>query len=141
MAKANRNSWGIKNYKNFRAFYLSVLFLFLGPIAFAQSAPETSSPPPEDETRTLDEVTVEGQQFEKARPLPTGEIELSPELITSVNGEGGRAAIHVHYEFIFDPVIVNDQGEVFLDPDRRRKRETLAIMHLATPIAKHRTER
>jgi len=79
----------------------------------------------EDEQKTLDEIVVEGQTFEKAQPLPKGEVILSPELVRRVNGESGRSAIHAYYEFVFDPVTVNDRGEIFLDPDPRRKRETL----------------
>lgn len=93
------------------------------PVSLAQT--ETGQNDAQDNTKTLEEITVEGQQFEKRQPLPKGNFVFSPKLVTRVNGESGRAALHSFYELIFDPVIVNDNGYLEFDADPRRERKSI----------------
>lgn len=104
-------------------FLLTGVNPYLANTVSAQDAANTSTA--QEDQKTLDEIVVEGQQFEGLPPLPTGDFVLSPELVVRINGESGRAALHAYYEFVFDPVIVNDNGFVIPDVDPRRKRETL----------------
>lgn len=115
-------------FKTFRI--LAVIFcLGLGAAAtIASEATAQEAPAPaaeEDEEKKLDQIVVEGKSYDDLPPLPKGEIELSPELISRVNDEKGRPALHAYYEFVFDPVIVNANGSLQLDPDPRRSREVL----------------
>lgn len=100
------------------------LFLLASPV-YAQSAPAENPEQSQDEQKTLNEVIIQGEQFDKAQPLPKGDAVISPEIITRVNGQGGRPILHAYYELVFDPVYVNRNGDLTPDPDPRRKREVL----------------
>lgn len=80
---------------------------------------------PDDTNKTLEKVIVEGQQFEKKQPLPKGKIVFSPELVSLINGNLSIPALHVYYQLVFDPVLIDDEGYLLPDPDTRRSRKTL----------------
>lgn len=125
MFKAKVTSIPKERPKLKNALHLICFAIFLNAPALAQSTQTDTPEPSQDSEKTLGEVIVEGQVFKDLPPLPKGNIVFSPELITRVNGEGSRAALHNYYELVFDPVIVNDDGFLQPDPDPRRKRETL----------------
>lgn len=107
---------------NKREYQKIVRVLIIAGILMVAIMPSSTA---QDDEKILSEVVVEGQKFDKAQPIPIGEIILSPELVTRVNGEGGRPILHAYYEFVFDPVYVSSDGYLTPDPDPRRKRETL----------------